>query len=166
MKTLIRVLMGLTLVVLLSGQSAAQVDVKVGGGLLVDNTRWGGHLSVDIPVGDTYPTYLSPFIEFYRTSLAPGSNLNEIPVGASILYKAAFSEQYGVVFFGVGGGMFLARGAASASEPMVTAGGGLMFDVSDSMGLFVQGKWFRAFTTGSKNEVSLHVGVNFRVGSE
>jgi hypothetical protein len=182
MKLFIRVLMGLVVMVLLVGQSGAQVDVKVGGGLLVDQSRWGGHLSVDIPIGDTYPTYLSPYVELYRSTLAPGIHLNEIPVGANLLYKAPFSEQYGVVFFGIGGGMYLARGTSipitdfsgnvidtisnSASEPMITAGGGLLVDVSDSMGLFVQGRWFKAFTTGAKNEVTLHVGLSFKLGED
>jgi len=179
MKLFIRVLMGLVVMVLLVGQSGAQVDVKVGGGLLVDQSRWGGHLSVDIPIGDTYPTYLSPYVELYRSTLAPGIHLNEIPVGANLLYKAPFSEQYGVVFFGIGGGMYLARGTVkdasgnvidgvsiSATEPMITAGGGLLVDVSDSMGLFVQGRWFKAFTTGAKNEVTLHVGLSFKLGED
>lgn len=166
MKMFMRVVVGFVAVLLLMGQSEAQVDVKVGGGLLLDNSRWGGHLSADIPIGDTHPTYLSPFVEFYRTDLGGGANLNEIPVGVNLLYKAPFSEQYGVVYFGIGGGMFLARGVASATEPMVTAGGGLLLDASDSIGIFAQGRWFRAFTTGSKNEMSLHVGLSFRLGEE
>lgn len=182
MKTVIRILAGLAVVVFLTGQSQAQVDVKVGGGMLVDNSRWGGHLSVDIPIGDLHPTFLSPFVEFYRKALGGGDHLNEIPFGASLLYKAPFSEQYGVVYFGIGAGMFLARGPSvnvtnavgnvidtvsiSATNAIVTAGGGLNVDVSDSMGLFVQGKWFRAFTSGSKNEVSLHVGLSFRLGDD
>lgn len=182
MKIFMRVLMGLAVVVLLTGRSEAQVDVKVGGGMLLDNSRWGGHLSVDIPIGDLHPTYLSPFVEFYRTTPAPGIHINEIPIGASLLYKAPFSEQYGVVFFGVGGGLYLARGTSiditnaagnvidtisnSTTNAIVTAGGGLMVDVSDSMGFFVQGKWFRAFTSGSKNEVSLHVGLSFKLGDD
>lgn len=182
MKTLRHVLVGMVAFVLLVGQSEAQVDVKVGGGLLLDNTRWGGHLSVDIPIGDTHPTYLSPFVEFYRSSPGPNFHVNEIPIGANLLYKAPFSEQYGVVFFGIGGGMFLARGtnipifdaggnlidtvSSSATEPMITAGGGLTMDASDALGFFVQGRWFRAFTTGSKNEVSLHAGLSFRLGED
>lgn len=182
MKTLMRVLMGFAVVALLVGPSDAQVDVRVGGGMLAKNTRWGGSLAIDIPIGDTYPTYLSPFVEFYRSSPAASINLNEMPIGASILYKAAFSESYGIVFFGVGGGLFLARGTSipivdvsgnvidtvsnSATEPMITAGGGLQFDLSDAMGVFVQGKWFRAFTTGSSNELSLQVGLSFRLGEE
>jgi len=163
MKTFMRVLMGVAVVALLVGQSEAQVEIKVGGGLILDNSRWGGHVSVDIPVGDTNPTFLSPFAEFYRTSLGGGAHINEMPIGANLLYKAAFSEQYGVVYFGVGGGLFLARGAASATEPMVTAGGGLTVDVSETLGIFAQGRWFRAFTTGSKNDVSLHVGLSFKI---
>jgi hypothetical protein len=182
MKIFMRVLMGLAVVVLLTGQANAQVDVRVGGGMLLDNSRWGGSLAVDIPIGDLHPTYLSPFVEFYRSTPAPGIHVNEIPLGASLLYKAPFSEQYGVVYFGVGGGMFLARGTSipitnaagniidtisiSATNAIVTAGGGLNVDVSDSMGLFVQGKWFRAFTSGSKNEVSLQVGLSFRLGDD
>jgi len=179
MKTFMRVLMGIVVVVLLVGQSEAQIDIKVGGGLILDNTRWGGHLSVDIPIGDTHPTFLSPFVEFYRSTPGPNFHINEIPLGANLLYKAPFSEQYGVVFFGIGGGLFLARGtsfpvydlagnvidtvSSSVTEPMITAGGGLTIDMSETLGIFAQGRWFRAFTTGSKNDVSLHVGISFKL---
>jgi hypothetical protein len=100
----------------------------------------------------------------------------------NLLYKAPFSEQYGIVYFGIGAGMLLARGddvditdfggnvidtiSFSASEPMIAAGGGLMLDVSDAMGLFFQARWFKAFATGAKNEVALQVGLSFRLGQE
>jgi hypothetical protein len=103
-------------------------------------------------------------------------------VGATVLYKAPFSERYGVVFFGVGGGLFIARGTRipvydiagnvidtisnSVTDPMITAGGGLTLDLSDTIGFFVQGRWFRAFTSGSKNEMSAHLGLSFQLGDE
>ena len=93
------------------GQAEAQVDVKAAGGFLFDPTRWGGHLSIEIPIGDMYPTYLAPFVEFYRktstlelVNITAKTDISEIPAGISLIYKAPLSDRYGTVFFGVGGG--------------------------------------------------------------
>lgn len=87
------------------GRTDAQVDVKIGGGALLDPTRGGGHLSVEVPIGDMYPTYLAPFVEVYRKS-----GISEIPAGVGLIYKAPLSDRYGTVFFGVAGGVLHARG--------------------------------------------------------
>ena len=97
------------------GRADAQVDVKVGGGALFDPTRGGGHLSVEFPIGDLYPTYLAPFVEYYRrtiTLVATDKTLEtEIPAGVSLIYKAPLSDRYGTVFFGVAGGVLHTRGS-------------------------------------------------------
>ena len=165
------------LVVAMVGRADAQVDVKAGGGLLFDPTRWGGYLSVEIPIGDTYPTYLAPFAEFYRKS-----GVSEIPAGLSLIYKAPLSDQYGTVFFGVGGGILHARGfpllidtiagpvpspsgeTGSTTKAMIAVGGGVRFDVADRAGVFVQGRWFRAFASGFPNNFALHAGLKFSLG--
>ena len=179
MKFMIRVAI-LIAVVCLCSRADAQVDVKIGGGAILDPTRMGGHISIDIPIGDTYPTYLSPFVEFYRKS-----GIDEIPAGVSLIYKAPFSDRYGTVFFGVGGGMLYARGfplvdslfgtfiidqttgqiaTGSSTEAMIAVLGGLRLDVADRVGAMVQGRWFRAFATGSTNNFALHAGLVFTLG--
>ena len=103
------------IIIAVFGRADAQVDVKVGGGALFDPTRGGGHLSIDIPIGDLYPTYLAPFVEFYRrtiTLVATDKTLEtEIPAGVSLVYKAPLSDRYGTVFFGVAGGVLHTRGS-------------------------------------------------------
>lgn len=166
-------------VVALVGRAGAQVDVKASGGMLFDPKRGGGYLSVEVPIGDTYPTYLAPFVEFYRKS-----GISEIPAGLSLIYKAPLSDQYGTVFFGVGGGILHARGfplfietivgetlvrvptggKGTTTEAMIAVGGGMRFDVAENMGVFVQGRWFRAFATGSTNNFGLHAGLQFSLG--
>ncbi len=159
------------------GRADAQVDVKAGGGLLFDPTRWGGHLSVEVPIGDTYPTYLASFVEFYRKD-----GVSEIPAGLGLTYKAPLSDRYGTVFFGVGGGILHARGfplliidpirgaipsgeTGSTTEAMIAVGGGVRFDVAGRMGVFVQGRWFRAFASGGfPNNFALHTGLKFSLG--
>ena len=167
----------LTAMVAMAGRADARVDVKAGGGLLFDPTRWGGYLSVEMPIGDTYPTYLATFVEFYRKD-----GVSEIPAGLGLTYKAPLSDRYGTVFFGVGGGILHARGfpvwiidpiigaipsgkTGSTTKAMIAVGGGVRFDVADRMGVFVQGRWFRAFASGDfPNNFALHAGLKFSLG--
>ncbi len=172
------VLCGVVLV-LIAGQSEAQVEIRAGGGLLLNPSRWCGHVSIDIPIGDTHPTYLSPFVEFYRQS-STFESVNAIPIGLNLLYKAPFSQEYGMVYFGVGGGLYRVSGTLngidfsgnpitlkdSSTQGMFTAGGGLQLDFSDALGAFVQTRWIRAFASGSKNELSLMAGLSFKLGEE
>ena len=103
------------LVIAMFGRADAQVDIKIGGGALFDPTRGGGHLSIEFPIGDLYPTYLAPFVEYYRrtiTLVATDKTLEtEIPAGVSLVYKAPLSDRYGTVFFGVAGGVLHTRGS-------------------------------------------------------
>lgn len=174
MTKVMRLILCCVALVLLVGQSDAQVEVKAAGGLLLDPSRWGGHVSVDIPIGDTYPTFLSPFVEFYRKS-----GINAIPVGLNLLYKAPFSEEYGMIYFGAGGGLYRVSGTITlrdlsgnpiatikdtSNQGMITVLGGLQIDFSDAVGVFAQGRWFRAFASGAKYEVAAMVGLNFKLG--
>ena len=182
------------------GRADAQVDIKIGGGALLDPTRGGGHLSVEVPIGDLYPTYLAPFVEYYRKS-----GISEIPAGVSLIYKAPLSDHYGTMFFGVAGGVLHARGfpvlvpvvlllddgtlinavnpvtgevvmqpsmdsatgevvTGTSTEALIAVAGGMRFDVAEGIGAFVQGRWFRAFASGSTNNFGLHAGLMFSLG--
>ena len=177
------------IIIAMFGRADAQVDVKIGGGALFDPTRAGGHLSIDFPIGDLYPTYLAPFVEFYRKD-----GISEIPAGVSLIYKAPLSDRYGTVFFGVAGGVLHARGfpvfapvgvdpmtgdvmmdllidpatgefvTGTSTEALLAVAGGLRFDVSEGIGAFVQGRWFRAFASGSTNNFGIHAGLMFSLG--
>ena len=165
------------------GRADAQLDVKIGGGTLLDPTRAGGHLSIEFPIGDLYPTYLAPFVEYYRKS-----GISEIPAGVSLIYKAPLSDHYGTVFFGVSGGVLHARGfpvieellngtlvyiidpvteeiiTGTSTKALIAVAGGMRFDVSENIGAFVQGRWFRAFASGSTNNFGIHAGLMFSLG--
>lgn len=188
------------IMVAMFGRADAQVAVKIGGGALLDPTRGGGHLSVEVPIGDMYPTYLAPFVEVYRKS-----GISEIPAGVSLIYKAPLSDRYGTVFFGVAGGVLHARGfpvvvpavivlddgtpiniidpvtgeaimeqlrdiatgefvTGTSTEALIAVAGGVQFDIAESVGAFVQGRWFRAFASGSTNNFGLHAGLVFSLG--
>ncbi len=194
------------------GRADAQLDVKIGGGALLDPTRAGGHLSIEVPIGDLYPTYLAPFVEYYRGTTTLSSvnitletDVSEIPAGVSLIYKAPLSDRYGTVFFGVGGGVLHARGfpvfipvvivlddgtpinvidpetgevimeplidpatgelaTGTSTEALIAVAGGMRFDVAEGIGAFVQGRWFRAFASGSTNNFGFHAGLMFSLG--
>ncbi len=160
--------------------SAREVGIKAGGGLIVDPSRWGGHVSVEIPISDEYPISVAPFFELYEKDGEKG-----MPTGVAMLYKAPLSEQVGTVHFGVGLGFLLRRGSAlgqvgvsqSRNDFMMTAAGGISFGVSEQVGMFVQGRWFVSLVdeavdpldlafgqASSKNEFTLIVGVDFQLG--
>lgn len=169
----------LALAALLIGRADAQIEIKAAGGFLLDPVRWGGHLSVDIPIGDDYPTYLAPFVEVYRRS-----GYTAIPAGVSLLYKAPFTQEFGTAFFGAGAGVYRLSGPdfeididdagnlilvttnRSSTEAMISAAGGVHLHFTEAFGGFVQVRWFRAFASGSRNEVSLIAGLSFRFGED
>ena len=174
MKWFMRAFLVCAALAVFSGRSDAQVDLRAGGGLLVNPSRWGGQVAIDLPIGGTYPTFISPFVEWYRKG-----GVNAIPAGVSLIYKAPFSDRYGTVFFGVGAGLYRVSGSIpgidvltgalttitdSSTQFMITAGGGLQLDVTDRVGPFIQMRWFRAFASGSKNEVSVTAGLGFKLG--
>ena len=180
------------IIIAMFGRADAQVDVKVGGGALFDPTRGGGHLSIEFPIGDLYPTYLAPFVEYYRrtiTLVATDKTLEtEIPAGVSLIYKAPLSDRYGTVFFGVAGGVLHTRGSPivevlfdgttvyavdtetreviteTSTEALIAVAGGMRFDVAGSVGAFVQGRWFRAFASGTTNNFGVQAGLMFSLG--
>ena len=185
MRLMVQVVMFCAVLGVTIGQADAQVEVKVAGGALFDPTSWGGHFSIEIPIGDTYPTYLAPFVEWYRISAVgqiPASD--EIPAGVGLIYKAPFSDQYGTVFFGVGGGLLYTRGVptrddfgrvlinattgqlatGSLKEPLLSVAGGLRLDVVERVGVLVQGRWFRAFASGATNNFSVQAGLSLALG--
>ena len=152
-------------------QNTEAVSLKAGGGMLFDPTRWGGHLSLEIPLGSDHPTYLAPFVEFYQKS-----QVKEIPIGISLLYKAPLSELLGTIYFGVGGGVFLSRVTftdqvlgtvkLSRTEPMISVTGGIRLDVSDRMGLYTQVYLLRPFETGSTTVFGVQAGLHFEIGEK
>ena len=187
MKSMVAV--SLFMMIAMFGRADAQVDVKIGGGALFDPMRAGGHLSVEFPIGDLHPTYLAPFVEFYRKD-----GISEIPAGVSLIYKAPLSDRYGTVFFGVSGGVLHARGfpvivpvgvnpvtgevimdlardpttgdfvTGTSTKALIAVAGGMRFDVAEGIGAFVQGRWFRAFASGSTNNFGIHAGLMFSLG--
>jgi len=153
--------------------SAAELGVKMGGGVVVDPSRWGGHVSFEVPLSREFPTFIAPFFELYRKG-----GVNQMPLGATLMYKSMFSGYGGTVYFGVGGGILKVSGtitdpltgigaSGSSTDAMITAGGGVYFYLKEPAALFVQMRWFRPFAeTSAKNELAFQAGLHFRIGEE
>jgi hypothetical protein len=151
--------------VLMSGAAPADaIGIKAGGGLLVDPARWGGHISVEIPISQDRPLALAPFFEIYEKDGEKG-----MPIGMVLLYSAPLTREAGTIYFGAGAGMLMLRGttfqqAGGAPLPggsnsvMATAGGGLLFHVSESFGLFLQVRWFMSLSDTVNNPADLEFG--------
>ena len=92
-----------------------------------------------------------------------------MPMGASIQYKARFSEYGGQIYFGAGGGVMLTRGdvagvSVNKTNGLIGAMGGLSFGLSDRMGVFAQARWLRPFEDETAdNELGFHVGLTFNL---
>jgi hypothetical protein len=162
----VAVCVGLVLVGLMSTADARPVVVKAAGGALLSNeVRPGMFASIEIPISEDYPTHLSPFIEVYSKD---GTTM--IPLGASLIYKASFSERGGTVFFGAGGGLLMIRGEpglgyATGTSGMIGVMGGLSFGLGDRLGVLVQGRWLRPFEDETaENELGAHIGLQFDLG--
>ncbi|HAA76112.1 TPA: hypothetical protein DCE37_13435 [Candidatus Latescibacteria bacterium] len=143
---------------------ALQWGVKAGGGVNFkpSPSRWGGHGSVEIPLSEDYPTSLSAFFEMYRKS-----GITQMPIGLSIHYKAALSRYGGTIYFAGGGGLLRVSGLGnSANNGMITVAGGTVFGLTESIDLFGQFRWFKAFASGSVNEYGIQAGFHFPLGRE
>ena len=165
---------------MLAGPSAAlQWGVKAGGGVNFEPSpaRWGGNMSIEIPVSEDYPTSLSVFFEMYRKTLTiqnvPGTT-TQIPAGLAIHYKAPLSRHGGTIYFTGGGGIVrdyfpdssTASGRASATEPIITVAGGAIIPVTESISVFGQFRWFKAFASRAVNQYGIQFGVHFPLGRE
>ena len=174
--------------------SGLEWGAKLGGGAVVDPTRWGGHVSIEMPLTEEYPTSLVAFFEVYRRSESDvdldGDGLTDfakitgtqMPIGLAFMYKAPFTAEAGTVFFSAGGGLLrvistiedialfggtTTKRKGSSSDGMITVSGGVYFDVTQSAAIFLQARWFRNFSEASAdNEVAIQVGVHFPIGSE
>ena len=148
--------------VLVSGSAPADaIGIKAGGGLLFDPSRWGGHISVEIPISDDHPLALAPFFELYEKDGEKG-----MPIGISLLYRAPLTREVGTIYFGAGAGMLLLRGttfqqfgggtlSGGSNNVMATAAGGLLFHLNESFGLFLQARWFMSMSDTTENELDL-----------
>ena len=168
----------LCITTLAMSSSVEAVSIKTGGGIVLDPTSSGGHISFEVPISDDYPTYLAPFLEYYSKD---GESL--MPIGITLLYKAPFSTAFGTIYFGVGGGILSIRDRVSldqfnnpttfsATKALVSAGGGVRISLTERIGFFGQMRWFRPFSSGDPNQVSVpnrfafHGGLHFELGSE
>jgi len=152
--------------VLAAPASGFMWNLKVGGGAVLkpSPTRWGGHVSFELPLSDDHPTYIAPFLDFYRKA-----GVSHMPVGAAIIYRAPFSDYWGTVYFASGGGLQRVSGSGLAStEAIVTVAAGLSVGLTERTAVFVQGRWFRSFAEASAeaNQYAFHAGLELRLGRE
>ena len=176
MKHLIRIV-SVCLVLMAASAADAQISVRLGGGLAINPSRPGGHVSFDFPLSEQYQTFLAPFFEFYSKD-----GVRHIPAGASLLYKAALSEHGGLVYFGAGAGVLMQRGTLLEieedpnigpvlvitepfTEAMLSVAGGAQVGLGERAGVFVQARWFRSMATGGNNEIAFQAGVYFNLGA-
>lgn len=149
---------------------ALQWGVKAGGGFNFQPspTRWGGHGSVEIPLSQDYPTSLSAFFEMYKKV-----GITQIPFGLGIHYKAPLTRFGGTIYFVGGGGLlrlsFEPTGGVSLpsqTNGMITVAGGAILNMTEKIGFFSQVRWFKAFASGSENELGIQFGLHFNLGRE
>jgi hypothetical protein len=165
--------------VLVGPVTALQWGVKAGGGVNFEPSpsRWGGHGSIEIPLSQDYPTSLSVFFEMYRKTLTiqnVSGTTTQIPMGLAIHYKAPLSRHGGTIYFTGGGGIVRdsfpdltsASGRSSATEPIVTVAGGTVIPVTESIAVFGQFRWFKAFASGAVNQYGVQFGIHFPLGRE
>lgn len=155
------------LVALLVGMATAadaQPTIRVGGGLIFDNTVWGGVAAVDIPISEETPIFISPFLEYYRKS-----GVNTIPFGANVLYKAPLGADSGTFYIGAGGGGINVNKGAGTTY-VIDAVGGIQFPLGESLNIYGEVKYMYAskkknnIKTIDLSDVGAAVGISFGLG--
>ena len=156
--------------VLAGSADALQWGIKAGGGanFKPSPTRWGGHLSLEVPLSEDYPTSLAGFFEMYKKL-----GITQMPIGLGIHYKAPLSRYGGTIYFVGGGGILRVSfedvggvSLPSQTNGMITVAGGAIFHLTESFGLFSQFRWFKPFASGAVNEYGIQFGVHLPIGRE
>ena len=138
-----------------TGSVSAAGSFKIGGGMFFDNSIPGGHISIDIPVGEG-SFVISPFADIFHKS---ETKLYGGGINALIKRPAGESSQF---YIGGGGGLANVKIEVSAGTATVSASktgamanvvAGLEFGVGEKASIFAQGKWIGTF--GGSTNVNL-----------
>ena len=152
----------LVLVTGLVATANAQPVFRVGGGLIFDGTIWGGGAAVDLPMSDK-PFGLTIQTEYYKKS-----GITTMPVRVMAIYRAEANEK-AEFYFGGGSGIYYSKVSigtlsASTTKALGTGVAGILFEASESFGVFAEVGLDRALTSGASNDFGARVGISFGGG--
>jgi hypothetical protein len=148
----------------LSTADAGDHKLRAGGGLIFEDSTFGGGAAFDIAIGDR-PIALTPFFEYYKES-----GVSSISAGADVLYKVPVADGKAEVYIGAGGGFYRASNGTSESSFLIDARAGLDYGITEVIGIYVEGKYLYSSkeTAGVKvldlNNPAAFVGISFKVG--
>jgi hypothetical protein len=147
---------------LAAGSASAAGAFKIGGGIYFEETTPGGHISIDIPVGEG-SFMISPFADLFHKS-----ELKLYSGGVNILMKKPAGES-GQIYYGVGGGFSKVEVtdqgvSVSKTEAMANGVLGFEFSVSDRAAIFLQGKYIATFGDIKARNGAVTAGIAFGFG--
>lgn len=156
-------------------------EVKIGGGMIFENSIPGVVAAVDIPIPHK-PLAISLSADYFS-----GSGHTSVPFSVKGLFRTHLSPLV-AAYLGAGGGVMYTKvdgshtsgtststshlsakaavgtGSYSSTSGLVAAVGGLDIKVSPDMGFFVEVSLDRALVSGAKNEVAAKGGIFFGLG--
>ena len=153
----------LALLLVGSFSTAYAADVRLGGGLIFEDTVWGGGLAIDIPVGDR-PVVATIGADYYKKS-----PVTAMYVPVMLVYKTEAGES-AQIYLGAGSGLgyvkidLAALGSASSTKVLGCGVVGINFKISEKMGIFAEGNYYRLMTSGADNDLAAKAGISFSLG--
>lgn len=155
---------------------AQATEVKVGGGMVFENSIPGGALAVDFHIPH------KPLVISFAADYFKGSGHTSVPFSIKALLRTHLGPNV-AAYLGGGGGLIYAKsdGATgtteshlaakaagteghSSTDALAAAVAGLDINVSPGMGVFIEVSLDRALVSGAPNEVAAKAGVFFGLG--
>ena len=136
----------------------AQVDIRVGGGLIFDNTVPGGGAAVDIAL--TESIQISPFADYFHKN-----STDIIPLGVNVKLTGPLGESDALFYVGVGGGMVRVDTGTSVNKLLIDAVGGIDYPATEKIYIYMEGRYMWA-ADDALNDVAAFAGIKFSVGEK
>ena len=149
------------LLTLTAGASDAQLALRAGGGMIVEDSQIGAHGSLVLPFSSK-PAGVMISAEYYKDS-----GVTTFPLAARGLYKVVLGS--GSIYIGIGSGLIYRKvdGAAgpdiSSTKALFSGVAGINLKFSGPIGAFGEITMDRALVSGADNNLALKAGISLTV---
>ena len=151
----------IALLMLSVSASNAQIALRAGGGMIVEDSQVGVHGSLVLPFSSK-PAGVLISAEYYKDS-----GVTTVPLSARGLYKVVLGS--GSIYIGLGSGLIYRKvdGVAgpdiSSTKALFSSVAGINFKFSGPLGAFGELTMDRALVSGADNNLAIKAGVSLTI---
>lgn len=172
-KKIKKIIMTALALIIVAASTEAMAQPKavlgLGGGVITSGSVPGGGINLTMNRAES-PLAFGITGEYYTKSGA-----TNVPIGVVGMYQASNESGKATFFLGAGPGLIylktsvtvpiLGTISASTTKAMATGLAGVRLSLNEKIGVFVKGQFYRAITSGAKNNISIGGGLAINLGS-